>query len=414
MDVVAPFVPIALVVVVLGVLVGFALFRWTGTSPAARQREWARLCVFVLQLLYLVMLLFVALWYWQGSKLPVQPKVSLYCFAPNPVGGIPLEIIWFGALGGVLLSLQGIFRHASDWNVSYHLWHVARPFVGGSVAIVAFFLFTITIRATGTEPNLPGPAASPTTTATVVQTPSSTSATSSTSSTLAPAPPAGTAVPTTFGVSPTTTVGASPTTTVPTTGVSTTVGTTTSTVPHDDPYDTKQTRRCVALNGDRPPGRPITPDDHSYIYYVLAFLVGFREATFRRLLRRASDVILTPGGEDDEDKKPTLQLDLDPSTDQQVRVGDELKVQATVTAGSTPRHGEIVRFHVTGTHPRDELGVTDANGVASLAYTGTTAGEDVVRVFVDVNGDGERQVDEPQAIIKVRWAVGGRAARVTR
>lgn len=48
--------------------------------------------------------------------------MNLYCLMPNPVGGVPLEIVWFGALGGVLLSLQGVFRHVSDWNVHYHTW----------------------------------------------------------------------------------------------------------------------------------------------------------------------------------------------------------------------------------------------------------------------------------------------------
>lgn len=34
-------------------------------------------------------------------------------------------------------------------------------------------------------------------------------------------------------------------------------------------------------------------------YYVLAFLVGYREATFRTLLQRFSDVLLGPGKADD-------------------------------------------------------------------------------------------------------------------
>ena len=32
------------------------------------------------------------------------------------------------------------------------------------------------------------------------------------------------------------------------------------------------------------------------LYYVIAFLVGYREETFRELIRRASDLILQPGG----------------------------------------------------------------------------------------------------------------------
>ena len=116
-----------------------------GLSETVGQHALARTGVLVLQLLYLLLLFVLALWYWQGSAVVLPPKVNLYCFVPNPVGGVPLEIVWFGALGGVLLSLQGVFRHVSDWNVRYHPWHVARPFVGAGVAVIAYFLLVVTI-----------------------------------------------------------------------------------------------------------------------------------------------------------------------------------------------------------------------------------------------------------------------------
>lgn len=41
---------------------------------------------------------------------------------------------WFGALGGILISLKGIYDHAGEeWNDSYDLWHFGRP-ISGAVA----------------------------------------------------------------------------------------------------------------------------------------------------------------------------------------------------------------------------------------------------------------------------------------
>lgn len=318
-------------------------------GDAGRNQEAARLSVLVLQLVYLTLLFAVAAWYWQGSRLTVEPKINLYCLLPNPVGGVPLEIVWFGALGGVLLSLQGVFRHVSDWNVRYHPWHVARPFVGAAVAVIAYFLLIVTIRASGTSPNIPGPDAGPTTTSSA---------------------PAGEV--------------------------------TTTTRPADDPYDPRQTRRCTSLSGPRPPGRPVAPDDTSYIYYAIAFIVGFREETFRRLLRRVTDVILTPG---DEPLSPSnLRIAAEPVKPQEKNVGDELPIVAIVTdQASQPRRGEMVRFVVAGAHELTALGLTDQEGRATIQYKGTTVGDDTIRVFVDVNGDGERQVDEPQDVVEVKW-----------
>lgn len=223
------------------------------------------------------------------------------------------------------------------------------------MAVIAYFLLIVTIRASGTAPNLPGSDAGPTTT-----------------------------------LSPTTTttvaLGAPPTTTIPV----------------DNPYNRDQTRRRISLSGPRPAGRPIAPDDSSYIYYAIALIVGFREETFRRLLRRASDVILTPG---DEPQSPShLRIAVEPVKPKEMQVGEEIPILVTVTdQAAQPRVREMVRFVVTGAHDRAALGVTDQEGRASFRYKGATIGDDTIRVFVDVSGDGIRQVDEPQDVVEVRW-----------
>ena len=50
---------------------------------------------------------------------------------------IPLSVIWFGMLGAVLCSLQGIIQHGDDFDPSFNYWHVARPLVGAIVGLMS-------------------------------------------------------------------------------------------------------------------------------------------------------------------------------------------------------------------------------------------------------------------------------------
>jgi hypothetical protein len=119
---------------------------------------------------------------------------------PVLLGGIlPIGVPWFGALGAVTISLEGVFLWNSQWDKSYNYWHIGRPVFGAVLGIVAFFLFVVIVTTSGTPPKfLTGPASS---------------------------------------------------------------------------SDAKD----------------------FIIYYVVAFLVGYREETFRDLIKRATDLILKPG-----------------------------------------------------------------------------------------------------------------------
>ena len=55
------------------------------------------------------------------------------------------EIVWFGATGGVLAGLGGVFFHNADWNRTYDYWHYSRPFVGGVVGGIGCLLFYVSI-----------------------------------------------------------------------------------------------------------------------------------------------------------------------------------------------------------------------------------------------------------------------------
>jgi hypothetical protein len=63
-----------------------------------------------------------------------------------------VAVPWWGALGGITISLTGIFRYADKWDPSKNLWHIARPFIGAIVGSVSYLIFVTIIRATGTTP----------------------------------------------------------------------------------------------------------------------------------------------------------------------------------------------------------------------------------------------------------------------
>jgi H+/Cl- antiporter ClcA len=61
------------------------------------------------------------------------------------MGRLPLSIVWFGAIGGSLASLTGIFwHHRVDWNDSYDLWHKLRPWTGLVMGTIGAFLLLVT------------------------------------------------------------------------------------------------------------------------------------------------------------------------------------------------------------------------------------------------------------------------------
>jgi len=69
---------------------------------------------------------------------------------PDMIGALPVGVVWFGAIGAVLISLTGIVEHAKDWDESFVLWHLSRPLMGGSLAIVAVLIMQAGILAVGT------------------------------------------------------------------------------------------------------------------------------------------------------------------------------------------------------------------------------------------------------------------------
>jgi hypothetical protein len=63
------------------------------------------------------------------------------------VGKLPFEAIWFGALGGLLISLQGIFDYNRKWRNSYNYWHLVRPVLGAIMGTLGCLIFIVLTEA---------------------------------------------------------------------------------------------------------------------------------------------------------------------------------------------------------------------------------------------------------------------------
>lgn len=189
-----------------------------------------RIGIFVVQCVWLLVLgTLAAIFFIHRSWIPLG----------DSLGPIPLAAIWFGALGAVLISLTGIVDHAHDWDKSYALWHLSRPLVGASLAVVGVLVFKSGVLAVGANPS---PRAGET-----AQAPASSPAPQS------PAPAQGNP------------------------GTSTTPSNSGS-----------------GAGANTSPAS--TPIPQNLLYYLVAFLIGYREETFRELMKRLVDLILTPAG----------------------------------------------------------------------------------------------------------------------
>ena len=113
--------------------------------PLAADAMRSRRLVFWLQVVYLAALALVA-WLYLTDALPP------WFDAPEMLGPLPIGVLWYGALGGVIISFTGVFEHRYDWDPRYLFWHVARPLIGAFVAVIAVLIVQSGILATGADP----------------------------------------------------------------------------------------------------------------------------------------------------------------------------------------------------------------------------------------------------------------------
>jgi hypothetical protein len=78
-------------------------------------------------------------------------------FVSFELGPLPFEAIWFGAVGGWLISAQGIFDHNYSWYRSYDYWHCVRPVVGAIMGTLGCLVFLVLSEAATKEAIVPNP-----------------------------------------------------------------------------------------------------------------------------------------------------------------------------------------------------------------------------------------------------------------
>ncbi len=64
-------------------------------------------------------------------------------FVKFRIGRLPFETIWFGAVGGWLISANGIFFYNRKWKRSYDYWHYVRPVLGAIMGPVGCLIVVV-------------------------------------------------------------------------------------------------------------------------------------------------------------------------------------------------------------------------------------------------------------------------------
>ena len=77
-------------------------------------------------------------------------------------------------------------------------------------------------------------------------------------------------------------------------------------------------------------------------------------------------------------------------------------VKAIDTAGA-PYVNRSVVYSIGGANPKSGSVTTDASGTATISYVGTAAGVDAMQMFLDLNGNGSGDSNEPAATAQVTW-----------
>ena len=99
-----------------------------------------RLVIFIYDLIFVAVLAALAVWYLTtGSRLGA--------IIPELVRGLPVDSMWFGALGGLVISLKGVYEHPigdpNGWSNRYDLWHLGRPISGAITGLMTFVLLKV-------------------------------------------------------------------------------------------------------------------------------------------------------------------------------------------------------------------------------------------------------------------------------
>jgi hypothetical protein len=138
---------------IVGLILMAVILVRAGSGKASRLMDMNRDIFFWLNVFYLGLLLALAAMY-MGNFYGVKDRI------PVILGGLlPLGVPWFGAVGAVVISFEGLFQHTQkrDWSNLFTYWHLARPLFGAVLGILAFFIFLLLIDAAGQPPTFATP-----------------------------------------------------------------------------------------------------------------------------------------------------------------------------------------------------------------------------------------------------------------
>ena len=108
----------------------------------------SRYGIFIYDLLVVFGLLVVAYYY-------VKSAEHYWLVKPTGAGTseqisnieLSLRAVWFGALGGIVISLKGVYDHCCDngaWDRCFELWHIGRPVSGALTGLITLVLLLST------------------------------------------------------------------------------------------------------------------------------------------------------------------------------------------------------------------------------------------------------------------------------
>ncbi len=94
--------------------------------------------VFFLELGYIIVLVALFALHAMGSWFRNALPISL--------GPLPLGVVWFGSVGGVVAGFRGIYYYNHKWDSSYNYWHYTRPIFGAVTGAIGSLIYWVLLR----------------------------------------------------------------------------------------------------------------------------------------------------------------------------------------------------------------------------------------------------------------------------
>ncbi len=134
-------------------------WSWKGLLKSICEAHMTRRWIFAYNILVIIILVMAAVWHVSGFS----ADGKTFSHTSDLFGKIftlfpyAVRCAWFGALGGVVISLKGVYDHSTAdtdaWQNRYNLWHIGRPISGAITGLVTYILLNAVNP--GNEPNQP-------------------------------------------------------------------------------------------------------------------------------------------------------------------------------------------------------------------------------------------------------------------